>query len=151
MYVPTYHWKVWNWIFPEVQALVLLKELRNCYLCIICVWIVFSPVRVNMSLHFLPILLKDWVSVFLCFEFSVSSIFWIWCPLHRFSNICKIIQVPCDFVPTFQKRSIKISDCKKHAAREIKKKNKKRKNKQKCAAVAKITWLRKFKKKFFEK
>ena len=33
-----------------------LKELRNCILCIICVWSLFCSIRVYTSQHFLPIL-----------------------------------------------------------------------------------------------
>ena len=34
-----------------------LKQLRNCILCIISAWSFFCSARVNISLHFLPILL----------------------------------------------------------------------------------------------
>ena len=37
--------------------LLLLKELRNCILCIISVWSLFCSARVYKSLHFLPVLL----------------------------------------------------------------------------------------------
>ena len=35
----------------------ILKDLRNCILCVIQVWSVFYSVRVYISLHFIPILL----------------------------------------------------------------------------------------------
>ena len=38
------------------RLLFLLKEPRNCILCIIHVWSLFYSVRVYISLHFLPIL-----------------------------------------------------------------------------------------------
>ena len=42
---------IWETFFKK-----LLKELRNCILCIVSVWSLFCSVRVYISLHFLPIL-----------------------------------------------------------------------------------------------
>ena len=41
----------------SLQLEVCLKELRNCILYIIRVWLLFCSVRVYVSLHFLPVLL----------------------------------------------------------------------------------------------
>ena len=38
------------------NILTFLKELRNCILCIICMWPLFYSVRNYIRLHFLPVL-----------------------------------------------------------------------------------------------
>ena len=58
-----------------MHKLLILKELRNCILCIIRVWLLFCSVRVYISLHFLPILLAKLrfsLSLFWFFHVSVS-------------------------------------------------------------------------------
>ena len=44
-----------------------LKELRNCILCVVAVWSLFSSVGVYIKLHFLPIVLIKLVFFFLGF------------------------------------------------------------------------------------
>ena len=62
-------------VFYSVQYLTsILKELRNCILCIIPVWSLFCSIRVYKSLHFLQILLVKLGFVFLCFGFSCFCI-----------------------------------------------------------------------------
>ena len=66
---------------PTEQRPICLKELRNCILCIIRVWSLFCSVRVDISLHFLPIpllklgfnLSEFWSIVFLYLLFLVFS------------------------------------------------------------------------------
>ena len=77
----------WNKTFSYclIQILLLfsylLKELRDCILCIICVWSLFCSVRVYISLHFLPIFFgKTRFSSFCVLDFrvSVSLVFSVW-------------------------------------------------------------------------
>ena len=44
---------------PVIYTSHCLKELRNCILCVICVWPLFCSIRVYASLHFLPIFLEN--------------------------------------------------------------------------------------------
>ena len=44
-------------LFADVLESSCKKELRNCILCIICVWSLFCTIRVYTSQHFLRILL----------------------------------------------------------------------------------------------
>ena len=55
---------------------IVLKELRNCILCIIRVWSLFCSARVHVSLHFLPILLVKLGFRLFVFWFFVLLYFW---------------------------------------------------------------------------
>ena len=66
-----------------------LKELQNC---IICMRSLFCSGPTYISLCFLPILLENWVIVFLSFVLYVCSMFWI-DVISRLKNIWLIIQV----------------------------------------------------------
>ena len=122
-----------------------LKELWNCFLCIICVWSLFCSVCVDISLHFLPIpLLKlgfnlsgFWFFVFLyvlflvfgfsfsCFEFNVISEDLTFVkPGGRLMN--HVLHVLVNFIFTLFKQSVKIylfkyknRVIKKHASRVV--------------------------------
>ena len=55
--IPLFYSSRFVYMYPYIHIYLSLKELRNCILCIICVWSLFCSVRVYISLHFLPILL----------------------------------------------------------------------------------------------
>ena len=62
----------------------VLKELRNCISRIIRVWSLFCSIRVYTSLHFLPILLVNYLILCLSTLFALCQ---IQCNLHKLYNI----------------------------------------------------------------